>query len=480
MTDTIRGAIWAARSREEQSVDQISIEKQVENCREYMARMGIVETCPPFIADGFSRSFYEGLSDAMHDIPPLADAMRAGDSNQYDVLFCYYFDRFRTVAYSVYIHLGKVRKQLRSITEMTPIIPPNLYQFEKDTITATMIHLHGIKNDAQIGRIIVQKKEAMPGRIKKGLTPSRTPYGYMNISSKLPPQQIPEKIDALERGRQMLLNGFTYMDIGKVLGVHYASVPGIYSNTFYMGEVVYNKSYVQRLGKKKIQIPLPRSKWTVGRGQHTPVWTKAEYDDLQAELARRDRGETRQTLFNKLLVCDTCGGRLHKDVYRGLTNRTVFSCRVGNTAHLNIEYEKFFNITIDAIANELKREETGESEQDDEEKVRQLLDKQDDIQRRRRMIQEGYEAKEPLYTFTEATRLISGTNQETENVTKELERIAMSRQAQRQADRVMASVDWQYAREFFAEGNPGVINQLLTAWLKEIRVANDTVKIIKR
>lgn len=433
----------------------------------------MVETTNPFIADGYSRSFYEGLSEGRKDIPPLDEAMRAADSNQYDVLMCYYFDRFRTLAYPVYIHLGKMRKQLRSVSEPTPIIPPEMYQFEKDTITATMIHLHGIKNDSQIGRLITQRKEAMPGRIKRGLPPSRIPYGYRYINSKTPPEQNPEKVELLLQGRRMLLNGETYTSIGALLGVHFTRVPTIYSNPFYMGNVVYNKTYLQRFGSQRTQIPLPRSKWTVGEGLHIPIWTEAEYDEIQVELSRRTRGETRRTLFNKLLVCDACGGRLHLGQK---TNK--FTCEQYGMKHVLITYSDFFNIAIDAITEELRREETGESLEDDEQKRQLLTDKLADLVRRRRVIQEGYEAS--LYTTVEASRLIRANEEEQEQITKQLEKLMMDRQAQRQADRVMASVDWRRAREFFSDADPGATNRILTAWLKEIRVTNDKAIIVKR
>lgn len=474
VTHEIRAGIFASVSTDEQATPgHVSIDKQIEVCREYMSRMGIVESCQPFVADGYSRSFYEGLSEARADIPSLDAAMRAAASNQFDVLFLYYFDRLRTLAYPVFIHLGKVRKQLRSVSEPTPIVPPDLYDFAKDTITATMIHLHGIKNDAQIGRLITQRKEAMPGRIQRGLPPGRIPFGYKHINSKTPPGQIPEKIELLIQGGAMLLAGEPYIKIGEVLGVHYGQVENIYTNPFYSGEVVYNKTYVQRIGTKKMYIPLPRSKWTIGKGQHEPVFTHVEMDEFRMELERRSRGETRRTLWNKLLVCDVCGGRLHN-----APSKQRLTCIRGGKDHVLLQYPPFYDMAIDAIAEELRREETGESRDDDEQKRTMLMDKLSDKQKRRKLIQEGYEAS--LYTTVEAQRLMGSIEEEIANITKELERLMMDRQSQRQAERVMTTVDWQHAREFFEASDPFTINRLLTAWLKELRVGMDRVVVVKK
>lgn len=474
--ETIRAAIWSSVSTDEQAnPNHVSIPKQIEVCREYIQRLGLIESAGPFVADGYSRSFYEGLSEGRADIPPLDAAIRAADSNQYDVLVCYYFDRFRSLAYPVYIHLGKAKKQLRSVSEPTPIMPPNMYQFEKDTITATMIHLHGIKNDAQIGRLITQRKEAMPGRIKKGLPPSKMPYGYRHTNSKTPPEPVPEKIELLQQGRAMLLNGDSYTKIGALLGIDPTRVSLVYSNEFYIGNVIFNKTYLQRFGTHRAQILLPRSKWTIGKGQHEPIWTEAEFAEIQMEISRRSRGETKRTLFNKLLVCDECGGRLH---WGQKTNK--LTCQVYGMKHVLILFPDFFDLAVDAIAEELRREETGESQQDDEQKRQQLNNKINDLQRRRKLVQEGYESTPQIYSTMEASRLIRSIEDEIDSITSQLEKIMMDRQAQRQADRIMASVDWRHAREFFKEADPGAMNRLLTAWLKEIRVRNDKVTVVKR
>jgi DNA invertase Pin-like site-specific DNA recombinase len=474
-----RWAAWAAVSSDEQAGDHVSISRQVEACRTYATSIGGEETAGPFIAEGYSRSFYENLSDAMNDIPALKEAVTAADRNQFDVLFVYYFDRLRTLAYPVFIHLGKARKQLRSVSEITPILPPEMYDFAKDTITATMIHLHGIKNDAQISRLITQKREAMPKRVASGLNPGRVPYGYRYTNSRTPHEQDPARIARLIQARDMLLRGEALEKIAEHLGVNRRSVARILSNPFYVGTIAYNKTYVQRLGTKRIAIHQPRSKWTTGEGRHEPIWDEEMREAIVAELARRGPGEVTPFLYNKLLRCAVCGQRVRRHMFSsGEHARWVITCRFGYSSHVVYEMDDFLALAASEIQKEMSKEYTGEADREEADQSELLRRGLVELQKQRERIQDGFKAG--IYTAQEAGKELRANESESTRIQADLERLASERVTRRQAAELMNAVDFDDIPAWLAEDDPLEVNRLLGLWMKEIVVGPDGLKIVKR
>jgi DNA invertase Pin-like site-specific DNA recombinase len=359
----MRFAVWSAVSTEEQAQDHDSLANQVRDCRVYGERMGGVETCGPFVADGYSRSFYEGLSEAMADIPPLREAIEAAEHNQYDVLIVRYFERLGVVAYPVFLRLGKYRKQLRSVQEPTPIFPPEEYNHAKDEATSMMIHMAGVKQDYRINRLINNLRESMPRRIREGLTPSRVPFGYVYVNNKRPPELDPTKAAHLVQARDMLLAGESYVEIGKLLGVHRSRVPTVLGNPYYAGVVSYNKSYIQRSGTGRKQIPQPVSKWTTGEGKHKAIFTREEHEEIRAEIERREELKRRANvgfIFTGLLRCAVCGGRVRRHKFGSPGNyRDVITCRDTGARHTLWEHDVFFSEAVKQIAEQLSQDDPG-------------------------------------------------------------------------------------------------------------------------
>ena len=70
----IRFGILAGVSTDVQAGDKASIPDQIATCRRAIAQLGAVEIdC--FTMDGYSRTGYDSLADAMNDIPPLKEAI---------------------------------------------------------------------------------------------------------------------------------------------------------------------------------------------------------------------------------------------------------------------------------------------------------------------------------------------------------------------------------------------------------------------
>lgn len=477
---TFRFAIWSAVSTDEQVQDHDSLNNQIQDARSYAERLGGVEACEPFIADGYSRSFYEGLSEAMADIPPLKEAMLAAERNLYDVLIVRYFERLGVVAYPVFLRLAKYKKQLRSVQEPTPILPPELYDPTKDEATSTMIHLAGLKQDYRINRIINNLRENMPKRIRDGLTPSRIPLGYTYVNNRTPPQLDPSLAAKIVQARDMLMRGESYVQIGKLLNVHRSRVPTVLGNPYYAGQVSYNKTFIQRSGTRRQQIKQPRSKWTTGQGRHTPIFTQAEHEEMVAEIERRDEIKRRSNVgfvFAGLLRCAVCGERArpHKFGSKG-KYKDVITCRTYGAKHIRYDYDDFIDKVAREIQKELERVQLGEEieTEDKSELIRRAIDEN---KKQRARIQSGHKAG--VYSDQEAAAEIRKLEKEADGLHKKLETEAISRASQKEAEALMQQIDFSHFGDFLLDADPKQLNVWLAAWLKEIRVGED-IQIIKR
>jgi DNA invertase Pin-like site-specific DNA recombinase len=475
----MRFAVWSAVSTEEQAQDHDSLTNQVRDCRAYGERMGGVETAGPFVADGYSRSFYEGLSEAMADIPPLREAIQAAERNLYDVLIVRYFERLGVVAYPVFLRLGKYRKQLRSVQEPTPILPPDQYEPSKDEATSMLIHMAGLKQDYRINRLINNLRESMPRRIREGLTPSRVPLGYVYVSNKKPPELDPAMAARLLQARDMLLAGESYVVIGKLLGVHRSRVPTVLSNPYYAGQVAYNKTYIQRTGAGRKQIRLPSSKWTTGEGKHQAVFTQAEHEEIVAEIERREELKRRSNvgfLFSGLLRCAVCGERVRRHKFGQPGNyRDVVTCRVGYSDHTVWDYDQFFQEVVDQLAGELREDDpgTGREDRDESDVLRRALD---ETRKQRTRVQAGYKAG--IFNDEEAAKELRELEKEAERLQKKLEADATARTSRLAAAVGLRAIGDDLG-QWLEEDDPKVVNRLLAAYIQEIKVGKKVEVILR-
>lgn len=479
MPHNFRFAVWAAVSTEEQVKDKDSLANQVRDCRAYAERLGGVETCEPFIADGYSRSAYEGLSEAMEDIPPLKAAIAAAMRNEYDVLLVRYFDRLGSIAEMVFTRFKKLKKQLRSVQEATPILPPHLYDPLKDDSTMTQIKIASIYQEGRINRIISNQKENMPRRVREGLTPSRIPYGYIYVSNKQPPTLDPAKAARLIQARDLLLEGESLKKIGALLGVDPSRVRTVLSNPYYAGVVAYNKSYILHSGMKRQQIHLPKSKWTTGAGRHQAIFTQAEHERILAEFERRDELKRRSKVdfvFSGLLRCAVCGERARQHWFGNPgKKRRVITCRSGYSDHVVYEYVDFLEQTIEAIRSKLRDHQEGEGVSA-EDKSMMILEAIEATKKQVTKVQEGFMLG--IFDAAEAARKKRDLEQEAERLHKKLEQDAAARVAQEEAEKTLQEVIY-HLEEYILDRDPHRVNRLLAAYIQEIRVGKQ-IEVIKR
>lgn len=480
MTDKhgFRWAAFASVSTDEQAQDHDSLSNQIRDCKEFAERLGGVQTAGPYIADGYSRTGYTDLSVAMAEIPPLAEAIKAAERNEYDVLFVRYFDRLGDIANNTFIKFKILRKQLRSVQEATPIFPPDLYEPSKDDATATMIHVGGIKQDARINRLINNRKENMPKRVRDGLAVGHPVYGYRYVSRHEPHQLVEENAAKILQARDLFMRGGSYYAVADMLEVSRNTARHILSNPYYAGVIKYGMTSIRPEGGfKNHRVHHSQDKWTVGQGKHQAIFTVAEHEAILAEMERRretNKNATVRHVFSGLLRCDVCG-----DSLRQTSRKPMIVCRSGGYKHVAYLRPDFMQLMAERIKAELERDEPLPASVQSEDKSELLQQALANIKKKRAKIHDGFEAG--LYDTVEASKRIRKLESESEQIRKDIERLKKARERQAGSQEIrLALLDYDM-QLLLTKGDVGTVNRLFRAWLQEIRVRNGGhIQLIER
>ncbi len=477
---TIRFGILAGVSSDVQVIDKDSIPDQIETCRRAIQQFNGIETdC--YIMDGYSRSGYDSLADAMEDIPPLKQAITDAEQNQYDVLIVDNWDRLGDLGQLVHTRYKKYRKQLYSARQSGRLQDPQNYDPYADESASIDIHIQGILQTYRINKLRRGWSLGMPKRIKDGLTPSRMAYGYKYTTNREPPALDPSRAAKLIQARDMLMNGESYRVIGVLLGVHHTRVPTVLANPYYAGIVAYNKTLIQYVGKVRRQVKQPKSKWRVGEGKHQPIFTQAEHEEIVAEIERRNEIKRRSAVdfaFAGLLRCAVCGDRVRRHKFGSRRKfKDVIICRSAGAKHVRYDYEEFFDLTVRAIQREIEHVQLDGEEEAEIDSSAVILRAIEANAKQRGKIQEGFERD--VYSAEEAAAKLRELEREAERLQDKLEQIAVKRASQKEATAFMQTVDFTHFGEYLRHGDAKQINRLLAAWLLEIQVG-DEIKLIKR
>ncbi len=356
--EDFRAAIWAAVSTETQAAeDKVSLPAQQELCRALVASRGWIEAAGPYVVAGASRTRWVNLRDAEQAIPELGAMLNDAQAGRFHLLVLYDFNRLRDLLDPVARTLAAYGCQIFSLSQPVEPVPPADFDPYLSDSSSMMQGLSTIINRAQIADLRRKYRFAMPKRVKElGLPAISIPYGYAKppgreTDRRAVPIPVPEEIAILERIRALFLAGQSRDAIAETLereGVptarggrwHSQTIAQLLSNPFYCGYVVFGRSRARidpRTGRRRRLRRIPRSHWTIGKGKHEPIWTEAEFDEIQRELARRRRRnaglERRIYALTSLLRCATCGSTLSrfKNGPRSEPDRAIWRCYIGPT-----------------------------------------------------------------------------------------------------------------------------------------------------
>jgi DNA invertase Pin-like site-specific DNA recombinase len=413
----IRFAIFAAVSTEAQAQeDKASLPAQVATCRKVVAQFG-VEACGPYLLDGFSRSGYDSLADAMTDIPPLRQAVEDAAKNKYDILIVDNFDRLGDLAYMISTRYKKLKKQIYSARQSGRVVSPAEYDPYSDDAMSIHMHVGGIIQNYRVNKIRRGYNIGIPQRVEQGLHGLQIPFGYKLGMPNTPAQPIPEQIALIIKMKDWLFEGLTLTEIvkranatgiptqrGKKFDV--TAVRRILEHEYYAGLVAHGKTAARKR--------LPRSKWVIKPGKHQALWDEKTYYRILDELDRRRQGKTEKSIFaiSGILRCPQCHQPMHRSGgKKGV--RVYLTCRTFRAGHPMVEYKNALNLLARAVANEIHREARSpapKAENYDKELAA--------LEKSRARIQQGYEAE--LYTAAEAHKKMMAVEHQIDTIKRKL------------------------------------------------------------
>jgi hypothetical protein len=413
----IRFGLLCGVSRDTQmGDDKASIPDQIKTCRAAIQQLGGREVAL-YVMDGYSRSGYDSLSDALGDIPPLKEALEAAEQNIYDVLILDNFDRLGDLGMLVHTRFKKYRKQLYSARQSGRLQDPSDYNPNLDESAVLNMHVQGIIQSYRIQKLQRGYQLGVQKRVEQGKYAQGFPCGYRkNVNGEL---ELDEPYASLlVMFKDQFLEGKTLPAIAKAAnesGIpsprsgkwHAATVHNILSNPFYSGKVFRHRWLVQgshisqNTGRRNYSMKRNRDP-ELYDGNHPPLWTYAEYRRIYDELFERGRKFPRHNFrtFSGLLLCPICGKTAR--YVKGQRGRARWRCDPTHANPINILDSEAGALVgkalSDALKNYDKNSQSIKMVETNDEGAILAIDKQ--IAR----VQQGYEKE--LYTADQAKEKI--------------------------------------------------------------------------
>lgn len=319
---TIRFSILAGVSTDAQVQDHDSIPDQIATCRRVIEQLDGIETAC-YVFDGYSRSGYDSLADAMRDIPPLKDAVEAAEQNKYDVLILDNWDRLGDLGQLVHTRFKRYRKQIYSARQSGRLYDPDKYEPHMDESGGIDMHVQAIIQQYRINKLRRGLILGVKKRVEEGKYSINFPYGYIkekdgSLVLDAPVSQLLIRLKDLFLGgaslRQLtqvaLASGVPSARGGKWAG---STIAGILKNPFYAGKVFNNRwkmvahNKANRMSTMKLNPGV-----TYYDGKHPALWDWETHlrivDEIKERYKQHPRYKARN--FSGLLVCSVCGKRL--------------------------------------------------------------------------------------------------------------------------------------------------------------------------
>jgi len=471
----IRFAILAAVSTDEQAAaDKTSIPSQIETCRKVITQYG-AETAGPYILDGYSRSGYDALSDAMENIPPLKSAIEDATANQYDILIVDNFDRFGDLAYMIGTRCKKLKKQIYSARQSGRVVPPAEYDPYADDSINIHMHVGGIIQGYRINKMRRGYNIGIPARLDAGLHTLQIPFGYELQRRDQPAIPIPDQTPLIIKMKNWLFDGLSLAEItsrandsgiptkrGKRWDI--TGVRRVLENHYYAGLVAS--------GKTKLHKRLPRSQWTLKPGSHQALWNVETYNEILAELGNRTQGRTQKAIYtlSGLCVCALCGETMYRG--GGQHGRSYLSCNTWGNHHPMIESKSALGLVAHAVANAIHIEAVTPSIKSNSWDT----DMQSLIAQRTR-VQDGYETG--IYNSSEASKKINAIEKQIDGIKRKIHAAEMC-SVRRKTLLELARQTPEALQIWIQTGDAAEVNRVLQSIISGIIISPDqTVKSIE-
>ncbi len=421
----MKTAIWAAVSTAAQaSPDKISIEHQLKTGRQLIASKGWTPA-GEYIVPGESRTRYISLYHAEKNIPQLNQLLEAAQRKEFDLLYIYDLNRFRTLMRQVFDALSDYGIQLYIHTNPREPVPPEQYNEEHKQAVGMIVDLTGIISRSEISNIQRHYREKMPERINRGLHAGigGPPYGYRKIhplDRQTPYIQEPLETAILIEIKDRYLSGESINAIAKDLNRRaiptrnggkwqVGTIRHMLASPYYAGFVYFarQKTHRDRRTNKKTTTPNPSPSYA--QGKHQPLWDVGTHQTILQLIEQRASGYqgNRTHRLTSLLVC-TCGKVLHS-TFRKTKADLVWRCSSRLPGHTRIRNDRAIAAIIPRIIQELQTLRTAPAPpQKKDTRIEDLQRQIEEIKKRQEKLLDLYETdridKDLLHTRAAALK----------------------------------------------------------------------------
>lgn len=496
----MRTAIWAAVSTVSQATpDKVSIQVQLQKGREFISARHYTPA-GEYIVPGESRTKYISLYHAEKEIAPLHALLEAAARKEFDLLFIYDLNRFRTLMRQIFDVLCDYNIQLYIHTN--PREPVQDYTEEHKVAVGMIVDFSNIISRNETNSLRRHFQEKMPARIKRGLDArlGGIPYGYKRIhpGDKDNPLIIdPPKARIVKQIAEWYLKGASFKAICKRLNEKQVTAPEggatwypetiklilaspYYAGIVYFGIHKYNRD--RRTGKESItRNPSP----TYGKGKHVPLWDEATHQRILDLIETRGRGYKgdKTARLSRLLYCP-CGKKLHLD--RAKTNGSgnpypYWSCASRQPGHTAISDKKALSLIIPKIVQAIRKTPNLPQPKQKQDPTADLIDEIKDLERKKKRWLDLYENEQlDPQTLTERLRTVQNDLDEA-NAKLTKQHASQTRRESSRHTRARLAQLIDHLEGYYLQAPPPQVNADLHDIIERIEISKDLkIKIIWR
>lgn len=464
--------------------DKGSLDDQIQTARRAGEQQGGRETAGPFILDGYSRTGYVNLSDALRDIPPLRAALEAAEHDLYDVLILDNLERLGDLAPMIATLFKKYKKQIHSARQPSRIFDPTDYDPFSDESADILIHVEGIIQRYRQNKLRRGLALGIRKRVEEGRYSTSHPYGYRKGPGKGVDLQLdPTVANLLVQLKDEFLRGGSLRQLVQIAqgsGVpgprgprwHGYTIKRILVNPFYAGKVFHGRWKMvshkrsAKTGKHSSIMKLNTDIRQMQDGAHPPLWSWDEHLRMVEEMEERYRQYPRHHPYNfsGLMQCTVCGKRVG---FRGRKYRCS-----STPDHIGLKVADADRLIAESLAEALRNYKE-ESEESPVRAVRPPAEESVvELEKRITMIQHHMETESGMYTAKEAIEKI-------QSLRSQIQKVQAQRQDQkhqeavrrrRLAKRAELIPKLHLLPHLFAQEDPAVNNRMMRDILTTIYV----------
>lgn len=490
----MRTAIWAAVSTPKQAKEEkVSIQLQLQKGREFIASRRYTPA-GEYIVPGESRTKYISLYQAEKEIKPLHQLLEAASRKEFDLLFVYDLNRFRTLMRQVFDVLCDYNIQLYIYTNPREPVPKNQYTEEHKAAVGMVVDLGNIISRSETSNLARHFREKMPARIQRGLDArlGSIPYGYKRIhpgDKEHPLIQEPSKARVVKQIAEWYLNGSSFKSICKRLnekkipapegGIWYPeTIRVILSSPYYAGIVYFAREKYHRDRRTGKESRTPNPNPVYGKGKHKPLWDEATHQKILDLIERRGRGfkGDKTKRLSRLLYCP-CGKKLYHDRSKKTGSGKPYPywrCSSNQAGHAFISDKKALDLVIPAVVEGIRKTPRLPQPKETTDPIAEIETEIAEIQRRKKKWMDIYENTEDLDSASIIERLRAIENELNEAQAKlTKQRIIQTRRKSTHTTRAKLAQLLDHLQGYYLQAPAAQVNADLHDIIDHITITKD-------